>query len=129
MKKYLPIIITIILILIFGMSYLIIDYVSRNNASTIAEIYQDSKLIRVVDLSKEDTFTITTQDGSYNTIHINLDGEIAIIESSCPDKTCVHTGYTRTPSKPIICLPNKLEIRIVLEDNITNENQIDSFVY
>lgn len=129
MKKYLPIIITIILILIFGISYLIIDYVSMNNVSTIAEIYQDSKLIKVVDLSKEDTFTITTQDGSYNTIHINLDGEIAIIESSCPDKTCVHTGYTRIPSKPIICLPNKLEIRMVLEDNITNENEIDSFVY
>lgn len=129
MKKYLPIIITIILILIFGISYFIIDYISRNNASTIAEIYQNSKLIRVVDLSKEDTFTITTQDGSYNTIHINLDGEIAIIESSCPNKTCVHTGYTKTPSKPIICLPNKLEIRIVLEDNINNENSIDSFVY
>lgn len=129
MKKYLPIIITVILVLIFGISYLIINYISKNNASAIAEIYQDSKLIKVVDLSKEDTFTISSQDDSYNTIHINLDGEIAIIEASCPDKTCVHTGYTSTPAKPIICLPNKLEIKIVLEDNVNNEDEIDSFAY
>lgn len=129
MRKYLPIVITVVLFLIFGVSYFIVDYISRSKASTTAEIYQNSKLVKVVDISKEDTFTISNDDGSYNTIQVNGSGEIGIVEASCPDKTCVHTGFTRTPSKPIICLPNKLEIKIVLEGHTINEDEIDSYAY
>lgn len=129
MKKHPQIFITIILLLVFIISYFIVGYISKNNASTTAKIYQNSKLIKVVDLSKEDTFTITNEDGSYNTIQINKDGEIGIIEASCPDKTCIHTGFTRTPSKPIICLPNKLEVKIILEGKTLNEDDFDTYAY
>ncbi|MCC8069202.1 MAG: NusG domain II-containing protein [Ruminococcus sp.] len=129
MKKHLPIIITVALLIVFIVSYLVVDYISRSNASTTAEIYKDSKLIRVVDLSKEDTFTISNDDGSYNVIQVNELGEIGVVEASCSDNTCIHTGFTKTPSKPIICLPNRLEIRIVLEENNINEDEIDSYAY
>lgn len=128
MKKSLPIIITIGLLFIFVASYIIVDSISNRNSSTTAEIYQNSKLIKVVDLSKTDTFTISNSDGSYNTIQIDDMGEIGIIEASCPDKTCVHTGFTKTASKPIICLPNRLEIKIVLKGQ-SNEKEIDLYAY
>lgn len=36
------------------------------------------------------------------------DGKVHIIDSPCPNKTCVEQGWT----SPIICLPNKVVITI-----------------
>ncbi len=39
------------------------------------------------------------------------DGKIRIIDSACPNKICVHQGWSRT----LVCLPNN--VIIALEDN------------
>ena len=80
-----------------------------------AQIYSNGKLIRTVPLSESCEFTVETERGS-NTIRV-ADGSIAVISADCPDKVCVHSGAVSSGAVPIICLPHRLEIRVVSENN------------
>ena len=58
---------------------------------------------------------VNTEYGT-NTIEIK-DGKIRIKEANCPDKVCVHTGWTNSPALPLVCLPHKLTVTIKKEKN------------
>lgn len=80
----------------------------------IAEIYQNGQLIRRVSLEEDQEFTYT---GDYsNTITVR-DGKIAITKSDCPGEDCVHSGWIDASGRSIVCLPNRLEIRILSDEN------------
>lgn len=79
-----------------------------------AQIYQNGTLIQTVSLSQDGEFTVT---GTYrNTITVQ-DGKIAVTDSDCPGRDCVHSGFSGSAGKSIVCLPNGLEIRIVSNDD------------
>ena len=80
-------------------------------ADPVAEIYVDGALVRTEKLSQEQSFSLTTEYG-YNDILIE-NGSISVKAADCPDKVCVNTGATNSSVVPIICLPHRLEIRIV----------------
>ena len=44
-------------------------------------------------------------------------GEIAFISSDCPDKVCVKTGWIGHNGEMAVCLPNRLSIKIIAEDD------------
>lgn len=80
----------------------------------IAEIYQNGQLIRRVSLEEDQEFTYT---GDYsNTITVR-EGKIAITKSDCPGEDCVHSGWIDASGRSIVCLPNRLEIRILSDEN------------
>lgn len=56
-------------------------------------------------------FTIENEDGGINEIEIRAGG-IAVISASCPDRLCVRRGFARDAKLPIVCLPNRLVIRL-----------------
>ena len=79
-----------------------------------AEIYLDGELVKTVRLTEEQTFVL---EGEYrNTVSIK-DGKIAISASDCPGRDCVHSGWAGSGGRSIVCLPNRVEIRIVAEHN------------
>lgn len=85
---------------------------SRQEQGT-AVIYLDGKQIRTVQLDTDGEFTV---GGAYeNTITVR-DGRIAVTASDCPGEDCVHTGWISRAGSSIICLPNRLEIRITGSD-------------
>jgi len=92
----------------------------------IAEIKQDGKVIKTIDLDK-------VQEGqdikiSYDTDHYNIvrieKGRIRITDADCPDKVCVKTGWITQSGQSVICLPHKLIIKIE-----GGSKDIDSNVY
>ncbi len=80
-----------------------------------AEIYQDGNLVRTVDLSVDQTFTIT-RGMSSNTITVS-GGKIAVTRATCPDRYCVEKGYQNSGA-PIVCLPNRLVISFPSGDDL-----------
>ena len=38
---------------------------------------------------------------------------VFLIEASCPDQICVRHGPTDQTADPIVCLPNKLVVRVL----------------
>lgn len=92
-----------------------------NVTDPVAEIYVDGRLHSTVSLSEDSEFTVESSYGS-NTIQV-ADGRIAVISADCPDKVCVASGAISGGAVPIICLPHRLEIRIVsaAEDDIDTQ--------
>lgn len=50
---------------------------------------------------------------------IGVDGEfIYMIESACPDKVCIHMGRISRAGQVVVCLPNRVVIRITGEPDL-----------
>lgn len=74
-----------------------------------AEIYLDGRLVKTVSLREEQSFVL---EGDWrNTVSVK-DGRICVSHSDCPGEDCVHSGWIGSPGRSIVCLPNRMEIRI-----------------
>ena len=83
---------------------------STQNQDAVIQIYQDNVLVQEASLGTDETFTLT---GAYTNTIVIREGRAAITESDCPGADCVHSGWIGTVGRSIVCLPNKVEIRIV----------------
>ena len=84
-------------------------------AASRAQITSNGKVIRTVDLSIDQQFTVETKDGC-NVVTVR-DGKIAVTEASCPDHYCMARGFCNSGAQ-IVCLPNKLVIDFLGEEEI-----------
>lgn len=90
----------------------------------ILEIYLDGELIQSVELVEGEYQTIEIDETAQNTIEI--DGlQVRIIEATCYDSVCVNTGYISKAGEVIVCMPNKLLLKIVGDES---ENIYDAVV-
>ena len=80
------------------------------NASQ-AKILSDGQVVRIVDLSVDQTFTVPSAGGGYNRITVS-GGKIAVTEATCPDHYCMDRGYCSGGAQ-IVCLPNRLVIEFL----------------
>ena len=84
-----------------------------------AEIWSDGVLIETVDLHTDRVLTVENGSG-VNTVTVE-DGKIAVTAANCPDHYCMHRGFCSGGTQ-IVCLPNRLVIKFV------GEQEIDSVV-
>lgn len=62
-------------------------------------------------LSEERKITVR---GAYGDVRIQIhEGQVAVVHAECPNKVCVRTGWRRLAGESIICVPNRLVIRIL----------------
>lgn len=102
----------IILFLVLAIISTIIIFImqSAKTVGKTAEIYSNNKLIKTVSLNKDDEFTIKNGD-NYNIIRIR-NGKISVCESNCKNQICVKQGEIDNSLLPIVCVPNRLVIRV-----------------
>ena len=94
-----------------------------NPSLAVVRIYQEGKLIRELPLSGDSVFAV---EGPYhNTVTIR-EGKAAITESDCPGEDCVHSGWISRPGRSIVCLPNRVEIRV--EAAAASDDDVDAVV-
>ncbi len=98
----------IVLAMAAAVMYLPKKEVSKNS---IVQIYQDGELIKEfpLDAKEEITFTVS---GDYRNVVTIRDGKAGITKSDCPGGDCVHSGWIFDGGRSIVCLPNRVEIRI-----------------
>ena len=85
----------------------------------IAKIYSSGQLVKEIDLdlvTEPYQFVIESEKGS-NTVYVEK-GAISVTDADCPDKVCVKTGSISGGITPIICVPNRLEIRIEADTDL-----------
>ena len=82
----------------------------ESGAPAVAEIYLDGQLIYQLPL---DTPAEVEVSGDYHNTVTVRDGKISVTASDCPGEDCVHSGAVGTSGRSIVCLPNRLEIRVV----------------
>ena len=72
-------------------------------------IYQEGKLIQELSLDHDTEFVI---EGDYENVVTVKGGKAAITKSDCPGTDCVHSGWIHEAGRSIVCLPNRVELRI-----------------
>jgi len=89
--------------------------------ATYAVIMVDGKEYKRINLKNAvpGEFTIETSRG-YNTIEIGKN-KIRMKASSCPDKLCVKQGWISRPNQMSVCLPNRVYIKIVGQEDIIDD--------
>lgn len=78
-----------------------------------AVITQNGEVVQTIDLgavTEPYEFDVKTEKGS-NTVLVEHD-RICVKNATCPDQVCVKQGYIFDSAVPIVCLPNKLVIKI-----------------
>ena len=99
-------IIAAVLAVCIGLSVL---FLLPGEAAQQAEILSDSRLWGTVELSHDQQFTITNENGGVNTITVS-GGKIAVTQADCPDHYCMQRGFLNNGTQ-IVCLPNQLVIQ------------------
>ena len=76
---------------------------------SMVSLYQDGTLIQEIPLDSDTEFVI---EGAYENVVTIRDGKAAITKSDCPGSDCVHSGWIYEAGRSIVCLPNRVELRI-----------------
>ena len=75
------------------------------------EVQVDGKTVATLPLDTDTTYTIDGVDGGHNTLVI-ADGRASVIKATCPDGVCVRHRAIDRAGQSIICLPNKVVVRV-----------------
>jgi hypothetical protein len=76
-----------------------------------AEIYVKNELVDTIELREDQTIEVENSAG-YNLLEVK-DGGIRMVEADCLSKMCVHSGTKSFGGDTIICLPNRVVVKIV----------------
>ena len=77
--------------------------------ATRVEVYQNGELVKVLSLDREQTLTVT---GKYTNVITVQGGRVAITHTDCPGGDCLSAGEISRAGESIVCLPNRLILRI-----------------
>jgi hypothetical protein len=111
----LVIILGIIVIVIF-----IFINVTKEDGS-MAEVFYKDKLVLTIDLNVDSEYIV---DGELGDVVLEVkDKKIRVKSENSPRNICSREGYIGDSSRTLICLPNKVIVKIV------GESEIDGVVY
>ncbi len=85
--------------------------INPSSAKKFAVIKVDGVIIRKLNLSVDETFTVETSGGK-NIVAIK-NGAVSVVKADCPDKICMRRGAIKNSGEMIACVPHKVLIEIV----------------
>lgn len=117
MKKrdiYLVLVLLIIAVLMF-----VFINMSHQTAGNRIRITIDGEVYGTYSLEDDQTIEIK-EDLGINTVQIK-DGRAKMIEADCPDGYCMDQNEISRENETIVCLPHKLVVEVILEDETGSE--------
>ena len=83
---------------------------TRAENKPAGRISVNGQAVQTVELSKDAEFALEQNPAVRFEVR---GGAAAFIESSCPDKICINSGFLRYPGQTAVCLPNRVSLIIV----------------
>ena len=109
----------IFLLLTIGLIFLIITITKKEG--TRAEVYYKNELILSIDLNIDKEYIV---DGELGDVVLEVkDKKIRVKKENSPKNICSKEGYISDSTRTLICLPNKITVKIV------GKSEIDGVVY
>lgn len=110
--------VVILVIIVFGI-FVLINITKK--AGSMAEVYYKDKLVLTIDLNIDSEYKV---DGELGDVVLEVkDKKIRVKSENSPRNICSKEGYIGDSSRTLICLPNKVIVKIV------GESEIDGVVY
>lgn len=75
-------------------------------------VFRDGEEVARYALDTDVSFRLDSGDGGYNLVRIE-NGTVDMTEASCPDRICVRHRPIAKAGQTIICLPNRIILKIV----------------
>lgn len=84
----------------------------------VAVVTVENREVVSIDLEKEEDreFSILEETGLPITFQIR-DHAIRFLESDCPDKICIHTGFLKNDLDVASCLPNRTTLFVTVSED------------
>ena len=113
-----------LILLSFASILFVIDLtnVSSDTGNKKVVVSVDGKKIAEYPLKKDATYELSGSHLGTNTLVIKS-GKAYISEASCPDKQCMKQGKISRAGEMLVCLPNRVVVKIV--DSKKDEPVID----
>ena len=80
----------------------------------------DGKPTEIISLSTDSERVIKTENGT--NIAVVKDGKVSVVDATCPDKLCQKHRPISKVGESIVCLPNKVTLRIFSQ---TSSQELD----
>ena len=84
---------------------------TSNPDALYVEVSVDGRLVERLPLNGEIVYDVPLKSG--HMAIVVSDGQAAVLASDCPDQICVRTGRIHRPNQAVICVPNRVVVRIV----------------
>jgi len=109
-------IVVIIIIIFLPVIYFFTKYTETNYTSQVI----------ISSNEKDELFSLVNDtEVVRNNVKVSIkSGKVSVIESSCQNKICIKTGVIKNPGQLIVCVPNKVVIKIV-----SNKKNFDTLGY
>ena len=107
-------IILIISILSVSFIFLIAVIASRRQGDRVV-IYADGVKVYELSLSDDTSVDVEGYNGSHNTITVS-GGSAYMSYATCPDKLCRHQGKINRTGQSIVCLPDRVVVKVEGKD-------------
>ena len=95
-------------------------YQKKSTHDAMAVVTVDGEEYGQYPLDEDAEVTIPAGGDNYNVLVIK-DGYADIIEATCPDKICVDHAKINGNGQTLVCLPNKVVVEIVNQDEEASE--------
>lgn len=115
MKKYKNDIILVAVILLIAIISLILFNVLSKKDDLKALVYYDDVLVETIELSDlgEEIVVYNVNAENGEVVIEAKHNAIRIVHANCDQAYCENVGFSSSTSKPIICIPNKIYIKLV----------------
>ena len=111
----------IIILLIIACSFLFVFKLTEKNNNKKAIIYYEDEIILKVDLNIDKKYQVNGYNGIVDIVV--KDGKIKVENENSPLHLCSNQGYINSTYETIVCLPNRITIKIE-----SSENDLDTVV-
>lgn len=107
----------IIIIILIAIIVLFMIAILNNDSSKKALVYYDNDLVLTIDLSdnEQEEYVVDGYNGPVKIIV--SDGKIKVEEEDSPLHLCSKQGFIEQTYETIVCLPNKIIIKIVSSED------------
>lgn len=117
MKKKDVILIAIVLLAILASVFA--NKAINSGKSDRIEIYVKNKLYKEYPIDANEKIVI--KNGNEKNIIYIHDNGVEMLEADCPDEVCIRTGFINKAGQSIVCLPHKINIKIVTDDKMKKD--------
>ena len=91
-----------------------VTYIARTkDGGKTAEAWADGEKLTEINLQNiGSAYEYPIEQNGHKNILLVEDGQISMKSADCPDKLCVKQGAISNGAYPIVCLPNKIVVKI-----------------
>lgn len=94
-----------------------VNGIKADDIGITAIIKRNDKVIRKINLTSLNKREVINISGLHKATIAAEKNRICFLESDCPDKVCVKTGWLSHPGDIAVCLPNKIIIKLEQDKN------------